>query len=84
MLPLFCFDPRQFDANRLDYTRQLYGEPKTGLHRAAFLLESVLDLKRNLQAVRSDLLIAVGRTEEIVARRARTVPAEDDRHAPAV
>jgi deoxyribodipyrimidine photo-lyase len=57
VLPFFCFDPRQFCATS-------WGSPKTGAFRAQFLLESVLDLKAQLRAVGSDLLICVGRPEE--------------------
>lgn len=41
------------------------GNPKTGAFRAQFLLESVLDLKRQLRALGSDLVIAMGRPEEV-------------------
>lgn len=41
------------------------GNPKTGAYRTQFLLESVLDLKRQLRSVGSDLLIAMGKPEEV-------------------
>jgi deoxyribodipyrimidine photo-lyase len=59
VLPLFCFDPRQFQATP-------WGHPKTGSVRAAFQLESVLALRRALQAIGSDLLIRKGHPEDIV------------------
>ena len=68
MLPIYCFDPRQFGANLLDFTNQIYGEAKMGLRRGKFCLESVLDLKRNLRSIRSDLLISVGYTEDVISR----------------
>ena len=58
MLPFFCFDPRFF------CTSTPWGSPKTGAFRAQFLLESVLDLKAQLRAVGSDLLICTGKPEE--------------------
>ena len=36
-----------------------------GGHRARFQLESVLNLKQSLRAIGSDLLIAVGKPEEV-------------------
>ncbi|KAI7840945.1 hypothetical protein COHA_005375 [Chlorella ohadii] len=59
VLPLYCFDPRFFSASA-------WGNPKTGAFRAQFLLESVLDLKRQLRALGSDLVIAMGRPEEVL------------------
>ena len=53
--------------NLLDFTEQLYGGPKTGLRRGNFLLESVLDLKARLKQVKSDLVIGIGYTEEVIA-----------------
>ena len=60
VLPLFCFDPRFLRASA-------WGSPKTGPFRAQFLLESVLDLKSQLRAIGSDLLIHMGRPEEVGA-----------------
>lgn len=61
VLPVFCFDPRTFAASA-------WGTPKTGGRRARFLLESVLDLKRSLRDVGSDLLVAVGKPEDVIPR----------------
>ncbi|KAK9915425.1 hypothetical protein WJX75_009007 [Coccomyxa subellipsoidea] len=57
VVPLYCFDPRQFIATP-------WGNSKTGAHHATFLLQSVLDLKQRLQNIDSDLLIHMGRPEE--------------------
>ncbi len=59
MLPLFCFDPRFLRPSA-------WGTPKTGPLRAQFLLESVLDLKERLRGVGSDLLIHLGRPEDVI------------------
>lgn len=56
---LYCFDPRHF-------ARSQFGSVKTGVYRAKFLLESVQSLKRNLRSIGSDLIIKVGRPEEVV------------------
>jgi len=63
VLPVFCFDPRFFAASA-------WGTPKTGPFRAQFLVESVADLKRSLRGVGSDLLVAVGRPEDVIPRAA--------------
>ncbi|MGG6240874.1 DASH family cryptochrome [Nodosilinea sp. AN01ver1] len=57
--PLYCFDPRQFGQTS-------FGFAKTGAYRAQFLLESVADLRRSLQALGSDLIVRVGKPEEII------------------
>ena len=59
VLPVFCFDPRFFSAS-------VWGTPKTGAYRAQFLLESVADLKASLRRRGSDLLVCVGRPEEVL------------------
>ena len=59
MVPLYCFDPRQYIATP-------WGNPKTGGYRAQFLLESVQDLKQSLRHVGSDLMVFMGTPEEAV------------------
>ena len=59
MVPLYCFDPRQYIATP-------WGNPKTGGYRAQFLLESVQDLKQSLRHVGSDLMVCMGTPEEAV------------------
>ena len=43
IIPLYCFDPRHFGGT------YHFNLPKTGPHRLRFLLESVSDLRQNLQ-----------------------------------
>ena len=50
IIGLYCFDPRQFKSTP-------YGFPKTGKFRAKFLIESIQDLKRNLQKINIPLLV---------------------------
>lgn len=57
ILPIFCFDERWFVKNKI-------GFPKTGNIRAKFLIQSVNDLKNNLEQIGSDLLVTFGKTEE--------------------
>ena len=59
VLPVYCFDPRHFGTTKM-------GSPKTGAFRTKFLLESVADLRSSLRAVGSDLLVGVGKPEELL------------------
>ncbi len=58
-IPIYCFDPRQF-------AKISFGLPKTGVFRTQFLLESVTNLRSNLQAIGSDLIIRQGKPEEVI------------------
>lgn len=62
VLPVYIFDPRVWRGT-LPHT----GLPKMGSHRARFILESVADLKKNLRKRGADLLIRVGKPEEVLA-----------------
>ncbi|MEM9213856.1 MAG: DASH family cryptochrome [Cyanobacteria bacterium P01_F01_bin.150] len=59
IIPVYCFDPRQFDNTS-------FGFPKTGAFRGQFLLESVADLRRSLQFLGSDLIIRQGKPEIVL------------------
>lgn len=61
VLPVYFFDPRQFQQTK-------FGTLKTGAFRALFLLQSVRVLKRRLRAIGSDLLIQVGKPEELLPK----------------
>lgn len=69
VLNVYCFDPR-------DYGKSSSGFDKTGPYRASFLLESVSDLRRSLRDRGSDLVVRVGRPEEVLAEMAKAVGAE--------
>jgi deoxyribodipyrimidine photo-lyase len=60
VVPVYCFDPR-FLA-----TTSQYGPKKCGVIRAKFLQESVVDLKKNLKSIGSDLLVYHGTPETII------------------
>ena len=68
VIPVFIFDPRQFATTDLGY-------PKTGIHRANFLLESVQNLKESFQRTGSQLVIRNGLPEEILPELAQQVGA---------
>lgn len=63
VLPVYCFDPYYFQKNAS-------GSPKTGSLRARFLLESVADLRKNLQSLQSELVICIGSPAEIIPQLA--------------
>eukprot|EP00943_MAST-04B_sp_MAST-4B-sp1_P003738 g3738.t1 len=61
ILPLFCFDPRFFRTSKR-------GNKKMSITRLKFLLESVIDLRSNLQQEFGlGLYVASGKTEDVIA-----------------
>ncbi|MCS6820708.1 MAG: DASH family cryptochrome [Microscillaceae bacterium] len=64
VIPVYCFDIRQFKPTFL-------GFPKTNYLRANFLIESVKDLRKNLQKLGSNLVVRVGIPEVEVSQLAR-------------
>jgi deoxyribodipyrimidine photo-lyase len=63
ILPVYCFDPYYFNT-------AADGTPKTGALRARFLLESVADLRKNLQALGGELIIRIGNPAEVLPQLA--------------
>ncbi|MCC8426549.1 DASH family cryptochrome [Mucilaginibacter sp. UR6-11] len=63
VLPVYCFDPYYFNTGA-------NGAPKTGALRARFLLESVADLRKNLQALGGELIVRVGNPAEVLPQLA--------------
>jgi deoxyribodipyrimidine photo-lyase len=59
VLPVFVFQPYWF-------SQTVFGTRKTGLFRQTFLIESVRNLKTNLQKIGADLLIQFGRPEYVL------------------
>ena len=58
--PIYVFDERVFKG------KTKYGFRKTDVYRAKFILESVLDLKNQLQGRGTDLIIKIGKPEEVI------------------
>ncbi len=56
---VYCIDPRWF-------AETPFGFSKTGPYRAQFLLESLHDLRQNLQSLGGDLLVTLGEPETVV------------------
>lgn len=63
VIPVYVFDERQFKETP-------FGFKRTEAFRAKFLLESVEDLRNNLRKIGSDLIIRVGKPEEILTKMA--------------
>ncbi len=61
VLPVYVFDERTF----LGQTRN-YGFRKTGKFRARFIIESVEDLRRGLRARGNELIVRIGKPEEVI------------------
>ncbi|MEM6336651.1 MAG: DASH family cryptochrome [Bacteroidota bacterium] len=64
LLPVYCIDPALFRETKWGFT-------KTGPHRTRFLLEALADLRRQLQDLGSDLVVRVGRAEEVIPELAK-------------
>ncbi|MBV8388676.1 MAG: deoxyribodipyrimidine photo-lyase, partial [Mucilaginibacter sp.] len=64
VLPVFVFDPFYFRTTELSLL-------KTGNIRAKFLLESVVDLRSNLQKLGGDLIVRIGNPAEIIPQLAQ-------------
>eukprot|EP00252_Welwitschia_mirabilis_P014724 TRINITY_DN3256_c0_g1_i1.p1 TRINITY_DN3256_c0_g1~~TRINITY_DN3256_c0_g1_i1.p1 ORF type:complete len:495 (-),score=93.38 TRINITY_DN3256_c0_g1_i1:543-2027(-) len=69
ILPVYCFDPR-------DYGKSSSGFDKTGPFRANFLLQCVSNLRENLRNLGSDLVVRIGRPEEVLVELAKEVGAD--------
>lgn len=59
IIPVYCFDPRQF-------RQTSFGFPKTGAFRAQFLLESVSNLRQSFRSLNSDLIVRLGKPEDVI------------------
>lgn len=73
IVPVYCFDPRHF-------TRTKYGTQKTGVLRAAFLLENVAALRQSLQQLGGDLIVEYGHPEEVLPQIAETYQVDEVYH----
>src|SRR5207237_8308752 len=63
ILPVYIFDPFYFRTNA-------NGALKTGSFRTRFLIESVADLRKSLQAFGAELLIRTGDPAEVLTQLA--------------
>ena len=67
IIPVFIFDERVF----MGKTR--FGFPKTGVHRTQFIIDAVTDLRQSLQGIGSNLLVRVGKPEDILFELANEI-----------
>lgn len=63
IVPIYCIDPRKFATTS-------HGFPKTGTHRAQFLIESLIDLRTALKQLGSNLVIRSGKPEKLLPQLA--------------
>ena len=70
MLPVYRFDPT-------DYENSSSGFDKTSPFRATFFSESVSDLRKNLQAKRSDLVVRIGKPKSVLVELAKAVGVDE-------
>ncbi len=64
VIPVYVFDIRLFSG------KTSFGFPKTSVHRARFVLESIQDLRQSLKARGCDLVVRIGKPEEVIAELA--------------
>jgi deoxyribodipyrimidine photo-lyase len=62
IVPIYCFDPRFIGGN----TITSFGSKKCDSKRASFILQSVQDLRKNLEKNGSGLVVAFGDTEDVM------------------
>jgi deoxyribodipyrimidine photo-lyase len=67
---VYCFDPRHFETTT-------YGFPKTDSLRAQFLIESVSALRNTLRKLGGDLIIRIGKPEEIIPKLIKELQIEN-------
>ena len=63
--PVYVFDPRVFNG------KTSFGFRKTGIHRARFIIECIVDLRRRLIQKGSNLIVRIGKPEEVLFELAR-------------
>ncbi len=65
LIPIYVFDERLFN------NETKFGFKKTGAFRAQFIIESVQNLRSSLKKKNLDLIVRVGKPEEIISELAR-------------
>ena len=72
IVPIYCFDPRFVGGD----TITSFGSQKCGVMRAKFLLDSVEDLRQNLEKKGSGLIVAYGHTEDVMTKLCKAIDEE--------
>lgn len=70
VIPVYIFDPRLFVEHHLGFS-------KTGELRHQFLIESVENLRKNLQEIGSNLIVRTGLPEDILPQLAQEIQANE-------
>ena len=70
VIPVYIFDPRLFTEHHLGFL-------KTGELRHQFLIESVENLRKNLQEIGSNLIVRTGFPEDILPQLAQEIQADE-------
>ncbi len=70
VIGVYCFDPRQFETN-------MYGFKKTEKYRAKFLIETIHQLKQNLQNLNIELLVYYDYPEAVIPKLKETYAITD-------
>ena len=70
VIPVYIFDPRLFTEHHLGFL-------KTGELRHQFLIESVQNLRKNLQEIGSNLIVRTGFPEDILPQLAQEIQADE-------
>ena len=70
VIPVYIFDPRLFVEHHLGFL-------KTGELRHQFLIESVQNLRKNLQEIGSNLIVRTGFPEDILPQLAQEIQADE-------
>ena len=65
IIPIYIFDERTFKG------KTKFGFPKTGAFRTKFIIESIVNLRKNLRNRGSELIVRVGKPEQIITEIAR-------------
>ncbi|GFO41357.1 cryptochrome dash-like [Plakobranchus ocellatus] len=67
VLPLYCFDPRHYSKTKF------FSFPKLNGHRLKFVLECLNDVRKQFQALGSDLVVRSGKPEEVIPDLIKTL-----------
>lgn len=65
VIPVFIFDERIYGG------KTSFGFPKAGKYRAKFVIESIQDLRQSLRKLNSELIVRVGKPEDILFEMAK-------------
>ncbi|MFD2724615.1 DASH family cryptochrome [Hyunsoonleella rubra] len=65
VIALYCFDPKHYETS-------VFGFKKTEKFRAKFLIESIIDLRKNLKALNIELFVFQNKPEDVIPTLVKT------------